>query len=58
MEEDQKDEVLEELWHIKDQLSSSCNKDIRQLVERVNKIAQEQGFEKTVEDQQNRKIAY
>jgi len=48
---------LKSLWHLKNQLSSSCNKDIRQLVERVNKIAQEQGFEKTVKNQQNRKIA-
>jgi hypothetical protein len=57
MEEDKKDEVIEELWHIKDQFSTSCNKNIRQLVKRVNKIAQEQGFETPIEKQQKRKIA-
>ena len=57
MEKDQKDEVIEKLWYIKDRFSSSCNKNIRQLVEKVNKIAEEQGFETTIKNQQKSKIA-
>ena len=44
MEKDQRDEIIEELWQIKDEFSSSCGKDIRKIVEKINKIAEEQGF--------------
>ena len=58
MENDQKDEILEELWQIKDQISLSANKDIRQIVAKVNKMVQEQGFSKnTVDNWRKTKIA-
>jgi hypothetical protein len=50
MEKEQKDEIIEELWKIKDQFSSTCNKNIRQLVQLVNEIAEKQGFDKTVDN--------
>ena len=58
MENDQKDEILEELWQIKDQISLSANKDIRQIVEKANVIAQAAGFsKKTVDHGRKTKIA-
>ncbi len=39
MKEEYKDEIIEELWKIKDLLSSSCTDDIRKLVEKMNKMA-------------------
>ena len=40
----ERDEIIEELWKIKDEFSSSSGKDISKIVERINKIAEEQGF--------------
>ncbi|MBF0235268.1 MAG: hypothetical protein HQK65_19875 [Desulfamplus sp.] len=45
----QKDEIIEELWEIKEKFSSKCNKNIRQLVQLVNEIAIQKGFEKTID---------
>ena len=36
-----KDEIIEELWKIKDELSLSCDKDMNKLIEKMNKLAQE-----------------
>jgi len=44
MKNEQKDEIIEELWKIKGQFSSSCNKNVRQLIQLVNDIAKKQGF--------------
>lgn len=38
-----KDEIMEELWEIKDGLASSCKQDIGKLVERMTLIASRQG---------------
>ena len=54
MKKDQEDEVIKELWEIKKQFSSSCNKNVRQLVQLVNNIAKEQGFDKIAENQRIR----
>jgi hypothetical protein len=43
-----KDEIIQELWKIKEHFSCSCNKNIRQLIQLVNTIAKQQGFENTV----------
>jgi hypothetical protein len=48
MNKEQKDEIIEELWKIKDQFSSSCNRNIKQLIQLVNDIAKKQGFDRTV----------
>ena len=56
MKNSQKDEIIQELWKIKDEFSFSCNGDIKKIVERMNKIAEEQGFsndETTKEDDSN-----
>jgi hypothetical protein len=37
-----KNEIIEELWKIKDEVSFSCDKDIGKIVEMANKIAKEQ----------------
>nr|VFJ60822.1 MAG: hypothetical protein BECKFW1821B_GA0114236_106011 [Candidatus Kentron sp. FW] len=50
MDKKQKDEIIEELWKIKEQFSSSYNKNIRQITQFVNDIAKEQGFDKTVDN--------
>ncbi len=34
-----KDEIMDELWSIKDQLSSSAGNDLKRLVEKMNDIA-------------------
>ena len=58
MKDDQKDEILEELWQIKDQISLFSHKDIRKIVARVNEMVQEQGFSKnTLDKWQKIKIA-
>lgn len=57
MKKEQKDEIIEELWKIKDQFSSSCNKNIRQLIQLVNDIAKKQGFDKTVDNSKIKNIA-
>lgn len=55
MRKEQEDEVIEELWKIKDRFSSSCNKNVRQLVRLVNDIAKKQDLDEIVD---NRKIRY
>ncbi len=57
MKKNEKDEIIEELWKIKDQFSSSCNRNIRQLVQLINHIAEKQGFDKTADNQKIRNTA-
>lgn len=54
MKNEQKDEIIEELWKIKDQFSSTCNKNIRQLVQLANEIAKKQGFDETIDNKINK----
>ena len=49
-----KDEIIEELWRIKDELSSSCENNIKKLVQKMNMIAQEQGLLGEELDQRNK----
>ena len=39
---------IEKLWQIKDTFSSSCNRDIKKIIEKMDRIAKEQGFLKNV----------
>ncbi|MCP5004044.1 MAG: hypothetical protein GY941_08895 [Planctomycetes bacterium] len=39
-----KDEIIEELWCIKDKFSSSCDNNIGEIIKTMNKIAVEKGF--------------
>ncbi len=41
---DAKDEIIEELWCIKDKFSSSCDNNIGKFIKTMNKIAEEKGF--------------
>lgn len=54
--EETKDEIIEDIWKIKEHFSISCNKNVRELVQLVNDIAKKQGFDKTVNNRGN--IAY
>jgi hypothetical protein len=42
MKHEIKDEIIEELWDIKDRFAFSCDGDLRRIMERMNKIAREQ----------------
>ena len=44
MEKENRDEIIEELWNVKDELASSCNQDMEQIVKKMNKIARNVGF--------------
>ena len=44
MDNENKDEIIEELWCIKDKFSSSCNKNMEKIIKTMNKIAEEKGF--------------
>jgi hypothetical protein len=44
MKDYEKDEILEELWKIKDEFSSSCDNDIGKIVEKMNRIVGEQAL--------------
>ena len=44
MKNEETDEILEELWNIKDEFSSSCDRDMRKIIEKMKGIAVEQGF--------------
>jgi len=37
-----KDDIIEELWRIKDEFSSSCNKDMKKIIDKMNRIAEKQ----------------
>ncbi len=45
MNKEPRDEIIEELWKAKEQFSASCNKNIKQLVQLINEMANQQGFE-------------
>ncbi len=44
MVKEAKDEIIEELWCIKDKFSSSCDNNIGEFIKTMNKIAVEKGF--------------
>ncbi len=44
MNNENKDEIIEELWRIKDNFSSSCKNNVDKFINEVNKIAQQNGF--------------
>lgn len=54
MNKKEKDEIIEEVWKIKEQFSSSCKKNIRQIVQMANDIAKKKGFDKTVNNKISR----
>jgi|GEM_PF-2545128 len=39
-----RDEIIEELWQIKDRFSFSCNRNIGELIKKMNDIAEELHF--------------
>ncbi len=49
--EDIKDEIIEELWQIKDNLSSSCKGDMGELVKIMNRIAEEYDLTGTLQNE-------
>jgi hypothetical protein len=51
----QEDEIIEELWRIKDNFSSSCNEDMGKIIETMNKIAEKEGFS---DNRINKKVDY
>lgn len=44
MENETKDDIIQELWQINDKFASSCNNDIDQIIKTINKLAEEKGF--------------
>ena len=44
MDNENKDEIIEELWCIKDKFSSLCNKNMEKIIKTRNMIAEEKGF--------------
>lgn len=44
MEDVIRDEIIEELWQIKDRFSFSCNRNIGELIKKMNAIAEELHF--------------
>jgi len=46
MEEYATDEIIEELRKVKDSFSSYCNRNIREIVKRIDEIAEIHGFKK------------
>lgn len=45
MENNERDEIIEELWEVKDNLSSSCDQNVGEIIQKMNMIADRLGFE-------------
>jgi len=51
-----KDEVIEELWEIKDQFATSSGGNIGDLVKKANAIAKQKGFQDNGVNQTSQKM--
>jgi len=48
-----RDEVIDELWKIKDQFATSSKGNVGELVKKVNEIAKQNGFQSNVSNRFN-----
>ncbi len=49
MGENGKDEILEEIWKIKEQFSSRNLNDLEKIIQEANDIAKEEGFPEAID---------
>ena len=47
MKNNERDEIIEELWEVKDNFSSSCNQNVGEIVKKMNIIAEDLKFKNT-----------
>lgn len=55
MKNNERDEIIEELWEVKDNFSSSCNQNVGEIVKKMNMIAEDLKF-KDAELRQEKKV--
>ncbi len=54
MEKEKRDEIIEELWNVKDEFAGSCNQNMEQIVKKMNEIAEDIGFKDNQISQQSK----
>lgn len=55
MKNNERDEIIEELWEVKDNFSNSCNQNIGEIVKKMNMIAEDLRL-KDAESKQEKKV--